>query len=151
MALDGARALVFDTFGTAESRTPAAWMFLLEGLPSSLFGIALYLYLDDRPKDAKWLTPVEKEIVIHNLEADKKVADVSRHNRLGQTFSDPKIFLLAFVHFAITCGGIPDQFLDADHHQRIGRHRPPADWPVRDDPLWNCRDSDGFVGSPLRC
>jgi D-galactonate transporter len=86
------------------------WMFLLEGLPSALFGIVLYLYLDDRPKDAKWLTPVEKEIVIHNLEADKKVADVSRHNRLGQTFSDPKIFLLAFVHFAITCGGFVISF-----------------------------------------
>ena len=81
------------------------WMFLLEGLPSSFLGIVLYLYLDDKPKDAKWLSPAEKEIVIRNLEADRKVADVSHRHTLRHAFSDPKVYLLAFVYFTITCGG----------------------------------------------
>ena len=32
------------------------WMFLLEGLPTVLFGIVLYLWLDDLPSNARWLS-----------------------------------------------------------------------------------------------
>ena len=36
------------------------WMFLVEGLLAVAVGTWCYWYLDDRPKDAKWLTPLEK-------------------------------------------------------------------------------------------
>jgi MFS family permease len=81
------------------------WMFLLEGLPSALFSIVLYLYLDDKPKDAKWLNAAEKEIIIQNVAADKKVSNVAHQSMMREAFSDPKVYLLAFVYFAITCGG----------------------------------------------
>jgi ACS family 4-hydroxyphenylacetate permease-like MFS transporter len=33
------------------------WLFMLEGLPSALLGLAVFYYLDDRPSQAAWLSP----------------------------------------------------------------------------------------------
>ena len=37
------------------------WMFLLEGIPTILFGIVLYFVLPDRPTNAKWLSQEEAQ------------------------------------------------------------------------------------------
>ncbi|PKB13367.1 sugar phosphate permease [Novosphingobium kunmingense] len=37
------------------------WLFLVEGLPASLLGIACLFWLSDRPRDARWLTPEQRE------------------------------------------------------------------------------------------
>lgn len=36
------------------------WLFLLEGLPSVVLGLAVYGYLDDQPRQAHWLRDDEK-------------------------------------------------------------------------------------------
>lgn len=36
------------------------WLFLLEGAPAVLLGIAVYFYLDNKPEDAKWLKPQQR-------------------------------------------------------------------------------------------
>jgi ACS family tartrate transporter-like MFS transporter len=33
------------------------WLFLIEGIPAVLLGIAVLMFLTDEPKDAQWLTP----------------------------------------------------------------------------------------------
>jgi MFS family permease len=37
------------------------WMFLVEGIPSAVLGIVAFLYLDDQPHQAKWLSEAEKK------------------------------------------------------------------------------------------
>src|SRR5690606_36036426 len=37
------------------------WLFLLEGLPAVLLGFVVRWYLTDRPEQAKWLAPAERE------------------------------------------------------------------------------------------
>ncbi len=37
------------------------WLFLLEGLPAIVLGVVTIFYLTDRPRDARWLDPGEKE------------------------------------------------------------------------------------------
>ncbi len=44
------------------------WLFLLEGLPAVVLGIAAYFYLDDGPAQARWLLPEEKSAVLAALE-----------------------------------------------------------------------------------
>lgn len=36
------------------------WLFMLEGLPSALLGLAVFYYLDDRPQQAAWLSADDK-------------------------------------------------------------------------------------------
>ncbi len=48
------------------------WLFLLEGLPAVVFGIAIYFYLADKPKDAKFLSPEDKSTLIALLERDEE-------------------------------------------------------------------------------
>lgn len=36
------------------------WLFVVEGLPATLLGIAVWFNLDDKPADARWLTEQEK-------------------------------------------------------------------------------------------
>jgi ACS family 4-hydroxyphenylacetate permease-like MFS transporter len=43
------------------------WLFLVEGLPSAILGIAAYFYLTDKPRDAKWLTADEKDALSQSI------------------------------------------------------------------------------------
>lgn len=80
------------------------WMFLIEGLPSAVFGVFLYNYLDDTPEDAQWLTSAERQLIISSVQADQKTSDAS-HQTMSEAFSDWRVYLLAFVYFSLTCGG----------------------------------------------
>lgn len=53
------------------------WLFLIEAVPAVVLGVLAYFYLDDKPKDAKWLLPEEKTILEAELAVD--AAEKSRH------------------------------------------------------------------------
>lgn len=46
------------------------WLFLLEGFPSVLLGIIVWIYLDDTPAKAKWLTDEDKKTLKDMMDAD---------------------------------------------------------------------------------
>jgi hypothetical protein len=43
-------------------------MFLVEGVPSAILGIAVYFLPDDRPEKATWLSDFEKTVIADELE-----------------------------------------------------------------------------------
>src|SRR3712207_5869605 len=47
------------------------WMFILEGLPTTLLGLYVFFYLDDKPDEAQWLTADEKDLIRRNLELER--------------------------------------------------------------------------------
>lgn len=49
------------------------WLFLLEGLPASVLGVITYVYLNDTPAQAVWLSPSEKQTLAQMLVADHRV------------------------------------------------------------------------------
>lgn len=74
------------------------WMFVIEGGFTALVGIFAYFYLDSRPKDAKWLSAVEKEVLLSNLEiASKKATDYP----IKDIFLNPLVWKFVFVYFCI--------------------------------------------------
>jgi D-galactonate transporter len=78
------------------------WLFLLEGIPSVIIGVLVLVLLDNGPKNAKWLTPEERDLVLLRIEEDnasKKDLGGS-HNFLG-AFKDVRVWALAVVYF---CG-----------------------------------------------
>lgn len=47
------------------------WLFMLEGLPSALLGLAVFYYLDDRPQQAAWLSAADKATLARSLAEDR--------------------------------------------------------------------------------
>ncbi|MFJ4387037.1 MFS transporter [Pseudomonas sp. NPDC089408] len=82
------------------------WMLFLEGVPAVFLGIACFLFLTDKPEQAKWLTQPEKDWLLAELERDRQ----SRKNvkRLGvlQTMVNKKVLYLAFIYFVYQCGSL---------------------------------------------
>ncbi len=77
------------------------WLFLLEGAPSVLMGIAVLFFLDDAIQDAKWLNSEEKTLLVRNIAADQKTQN---HMSVGQTLRDPRVWLLSGLYFCFIMG-----------------------------------------------
>ncbi|MFD5752392.1 MFS transporter [Streptomyces sp. NPDC127033] len=83
-------------------------MFLFVSIPAILLGIVAWYYLIDRPADAKWLTPAEKEWLTAELASEnaaKTGADES-HGRaaLKEAFRSGRVWILAMVYFGFIYG-----------------------------------------------
>ena len=77
------------------------WLFLLEGLPSSLLGVVTWFYLADRPTTAKWLTEPERD-AIEGMLADERAAFRKLDSQsLRQVFFSRSVLMLGTVYLAI--------------------------------------------------
>lgn len=81
------------------------WLFLAEGLPTLLMGISVLFVLKDKPDDADWLSPEEKQWLDAELEADRKAGGASEHHALGDAFRTPMVWVLAVI-FALDQIGV---------------------------------------------
>src|SRR6476620_5973044 len=67
------------------------WLFISQGLPASILGLAAYFYLQDKPEDAKWLSPEEKTALRFQLDHDHKDVESASHagffQMLGATYT----------------------------------------------------------------
>jgi MFS family permease len=77
------------------------WMFLLEGLPTVLLGIATYLLLVDRPSDARWLSAFEKDAIARDL-AEKSRGVPSQTTPVHEVFRDRAVYTLSALYFAMS-------------------------------------------------
>jgi D-galactonate transporter len=50
------------------------WMFIIEAVPAVLLGVVVHLYLDNKPREAKWLTKAEADIIEADLRFDESTA-----------------------------------------------------------------------------
>jgi len=76
------------------------WMFVLEGLPSALLGLAMFRLLPDSPAHARWLTPDEAQWVQDRASSSMP----SSHAHFGSVLRDRQIYLLAIGYFCVLCG-----------------------------------------------
>jgi ACS family tartrate transporter-like MFS transporter len=80
------------------------WMFLMEGIPAIVLGMAAWLYLADGPEDAHWLSPEEKGWLIQNVGTTKDRARAEPHHTTPAWFASPKLWRFAAVYFGLnTC------------------------------------------------
>ncbi len=81
------------------------WLFLIEGIPAVILGFVVLKYLDNGPRDAKWLTAEEKNMVISTLEAEtkNKLSGGGHHNFLD-SLKDYKVWVLALIYFSEVVG-----------------------------------------------
>ena len=77
------------------------WLFLLEGLPVVVLGLAMLKVLADRPEQAAWLTDEERRVVHDRLGSERREREV-RH--LGAALKDVRVLILAGVQFGFLVG-----------------------------------------------
>jgi len=77
------------------------WLFLLEGIPSVVVGVAVLFYLDNGVPAATWLSGVERQLLLANLEREERT---KRHMSVGQTLRNPWVLLFAAVYFCLCMG-----------------------------------------------
>ncbi len=82
------------------------WMLFLEGIPAVLLGIACYFFLTDKPEQAKWLKPEEKEWLLTELERDRQSRKNVKSLGVMKTMTNPKVLYLAFIYFVYQCGSL---------------------------------------------
>jgi ACS family tartrate transporter-like MFS transporter len=81
------------------------WVFLIEGAPAVLLGLAVPFLLTDRPRQARWLTPAERDWLEGVLEAERREAAARGAVTLGQALRQPTVWLLALGIMAANTGG----------------------------------------------
>jgi ACS family tartrate transporter-like MFS transporter len=80
------------------------WMFLMEGLPAILLGIAAYLYLSDSPKTARWLREEEKARLLHELQEEERAVKAPVAGTGNAWLFNPNLWGFALVFFGLnTC------------------------------------------------
>ncbi|MGR3910534.1 MFS transporter [Burkholderia sp. SR8] len=82
------------------------WMLVLEGAPALIGGVLCFLFLTDRPADAKWLTPAERTWLLNELDSDRKARPRAQHLSSLKTMTNPKVLYLSFIYFVYQCGSL---------------------------------------------
>jgi ACS family tartrate transporter-like MFS transporter len=73
------------------------WLFILEGLPAIVLGIAAFFFLADWPSEATWLAPEQRQWIQRKLEEEKPT--IRQSVTLGQALRSRAVLLLAAAGF----------------------------------------------------
>src|SRR5437588_11750248 len=70
------------------------WLFLLEGAPAILLGIVTLFVLPDRPNEARWLQPNEREWINVRLDEERRAKVAAEEMTSWQTLRHPAVLVL---------------------------------------------------------
>jgi ACS family tartrate transporter-like MFS transporter len=77
------------------------WLFIVEGLPTLAVGVAVLLWLTDRPAQAHWLSSEERDWLERRLAAERSEREKVRVYRVRESLRDPWVLLLGLLYFCI--------------------------------------------------
>lgn len=82
------------------------WLFLLQGLPTVVLGVAVLFYLNDGLAQAGWLSNEEKRAMQDALDHDERQRAAGTHavHSFGQVLRDWHVWMLGFIYFSIQMG-----------------------------------------------
>jgi ACS family tartrate transporter-like MFS transporter len=73
------------------------WLLLLEGAPALVLGMITLFYLTERPKDAKWLRPEERDWLTSELQQESAMK--RDHGSIWRALANPHVLLLSAILF----------------------------------------------------
>ena len=82
------------------------WMFLLQGLPTILLGLLVYILLNDGIGQAKWLAAEEKQLLLAELKKDEKIRRETAQtaDTFASVLRNKNVWLLGLIYFCIQMG-----------------------------------------------
>src|SRR5215471_3824631 len=82
------------------------WLFILEGIPAILLGIATIFYLTDWPSQARWLPVEERDWLSAQLQAELQAKKTIHDYTIAQAFCDSRVLLLSTASFVAMSGAL---------------------------------------------
>jgi ACS family tartrate transporter-like MFS transporter len=76
------------------------WMFLMEAVPAVLLGGIALAYLVDRPEEARWLPPEERDWLMETLRRER--VEVTAVTGAFAALRSGRIWMLALVYFGLS-------------------------------------------------
>jgi MFS transporter, ACS family, tartrate transporter len=81
------------------------WLFLLEGLPAVLLGTIALFVLPDRPNQARWLRPNERDWITTRLEEERRAKAHVEQMTIWPALRHPAVLVLTAGLFFTYTGG----------------------------------------------
>ncbi|POB09263.1 MFS transporter [Sulfobacillus sp. hq2] len=79
------------------------WLFYLEGLPALIWAVVWWIFIDDSPATAKWLSSEERAYLERKFAEDDQ-RTVPLANDWRQAFTNKQVWLLVAVYFLAVTG-----------------------------------------------
>jgi ACS family tartrate transporter-like MFS transporter len=80
------------------------WLFVIEGVPAVLLGIAALFVLDNTPAHARWLTAEERAALQTTLAAEAETTKAVGYADLGAALTRPRVLALGVLYFLMVVG-----------------------------------------------
>jgi ACS family tartrate transporter-like MFS transporter len=80
------------------------WLFLVEGAPTVLLGVVSFFFLTDRPEDAQWLAPAERQWLSSEMQRERDGKAAQSKSSVWSAVKDPRVLLLALVYAGTSTG-----------------------------------------------
>jgi MFS transporter, ACS family, tartrate transporter len=77
------------------------WLFLLEGIPAVLLGIAVFLYLPERPENSAWLRHDEKDWLRERLAQEHREKADAAEQGLLKAVQSGRVWVLCLIYFSL--------------------------------------------------
>ncbi|MDB4947715.1 MAG: major facilitator superfamily 1 [Gemmatimonadetes bacterium] len=81
------------------------WLFLIEGIPSVLLGFGVLAYMTERPEDAGWLTPAEREWLAERVRRGQEGGGIG-HLSPGKALANGAVWRIALLYVLGVIGGL---------------------------------------------
>ena len=75
------------------------WLFILEAAPALILSVVVFFFLTDRPADAAWLQPEERDWLAGRLEEERRQRERVRRYTVMQALMNPRVLALSVVYF----------------------------------------------------
>ena len=95
------------------------WLFLLEGIPAVVLGITTLFFLPDRPSEAQWLRPDERDWIVARLAEERAAKAHAEKMTIWQALRHPAVLILTAGLFFTYTGGYAFWFWEPTMLQRF--------------------------------
>jgi len=82
------------------------WMFLGEGIPTTLVGFTVIFFLTERPAQAKWLTEAERSWLEGELAREKHAVESVRAHSVFSAMANPRVLAFTVIFAGVGMSGV---------------------------------------------
>lgn len=82
------------------------WLLVIEAIPSILAGLAAFIFLDDGPESARWLSTEERSLLQRRLHEDTSSGEGGAHgaNSMRAALASPAVWVMCLIYFGLVMG-----------------------------------------------